>query len=264
MAETGATLTFIGTATTLLRLADFTILTDPNFLHRGQRAYLGYGLWSKRRTEPSLMPSALPSLDAVVLSHLHGDHFDRVARRGLDHDVPVLTPPPAARTLRRWGFHQAAGLSTWSTVEITKGEDRLLVTAVPGVHGPGLVGRLLPPVMGSVLELRRGQARPLRLYLTGETLYRPMLSSVAERCGAIDGMVIHLGGTRILGVLVTMDAGQGVALTELLRPSVTVPVHFDDYGVFTSPRADFVDRARRRNAGPVRTVERGQTISLLP
>jgi L-ascorbate metabolism protein UlaG (beta-lactamase superfamily) len=37
-------LTFIGTATTVLRLGGFTLLTDPNFLHRGQRAYLGYGL----------------------------------------------------------------------------------------------------------------------------------------------------------------------------------------------------------------------------
>ena len=31
----------IGTATSLLRLGSFTILTDPNFLHRGERAYLG-------------------------------------------------------------------------------------------------------------------------------------------------------------------------------------------------------------------------------
>ncbi len=29
------TLTFIGTATTVLRLGEFTLLTDPNFLHRG-------------------------------------------------------------------------------------------------------------------------------------------------------------------------------------------------------------------------------------
>ena len=41
-------LTFIGTATTLLRLGSFTLLTDPNFLHRGQRAYLGKELWSRR------------------------------------------------------------------------------------------------------------------------------------------------------------------------------------------------------------------------
>ena len=32
------TLTFIGTATTVLRIGSSTLLTDPNFLHRGQRA----------------------------------------------------------------------------------------------------------------------------------------------------------------------------------------------------------------------------------
>ncbi len=34
-------LCFIGTATTLIRYAGFTVLTDPNFLHRGERVYLG-------------------------------------------------------------------------------------------------------------------------------------------------------------------------------------------------------------------------------
>lgn len=41
--EQVGTLTFIGTATTLLRVGSFTVLTDPNFLHKGQRAYLGKG-----------------------------------------------------------------------------------------------------------------------------------------------------------------------------------------------------------------------------
>jgi L-ascorbate metabolism protein UlaG (beta-lactamase superfamily) len=72
-------------------LGDFTVLTDPNFLHRGQRAHLGHGPWSKRRTEPALQPDQLPPLDAVFLSHLHGDHFDRIARRRLDPAVPLVT-----------------------------------------------------------------------------------------------------------------------------------------------------------------------------
>src|SRR5918912_3805634 len=101
-------ITFIGNATTLLRLGSFTVLTDPNFLHRGQRAYLGYGLSSVRRTEPALDVSDLPPLDAVVLSHLHGDHWDRVAARELDSDLPVFTTPQAARTLaRRQRFRNA-------------------------------------------------------------------------------------------------------------------------------------------------------------
>src|SRR5207253_11485401 len=93
-------LTFLGTATALLRLGPFTLLTDPNFLHRGQRAYLGKGLWSRRLTEPARQVADLPALDAVLLSHLHGDHFDRVARRELDRDLPVVTTPPAGRRLR--------------------------------------------------------------------------------------------------------------------------------------------------------------------
>lgn len=132
------TLEFIGTATTVLRLGPFTILTDPNFLHRGQHAYLGKGLFSRRLTEPSLQPDQLPHLDAVLLSHLHGDHFDRVAREQLDRDLPVLTTPAAARRLTRWGFSRAEGFGPWEQTSMEAGEHRLVVTAAPGRHAPGL------------------------------------------------------------------------------------------------------------------------------
>jgi L-ascorbate metabolism protein UlaG (beta-lactamase superfamily) len=116
--------TFIGTATVLLRLGAFTLLTDPNFLHRGQRAYLGYGMWSKRRTEPALTIGQLPQLDGVVLSHLHGDHFDRVAREGLPRDVPIVTTRPAQRKLRKWRFTEAVGFDTWDHQEWRRAGDR--------------------------------------------------------------------------------------------------------------------------------------------
>jgi hypothetical protein len=44
-------LCFIGAATTLVRHAGFTVVTDPNFLHRGERGYPGNGRWTTRRTE---------------------------------------------------------------------------------------------------------------------------------------------------------------------------------------------------------------------
>ena len=60
-------------------------------------------------------------------------------------------------------------------------------------------------------------------------------------------------------------AGQGARLVQAVRPAVTVPVHFDDYGVFRSPRADFERRfARDGLPGDLRLVERGQTVSLVP
>ena len=69
---TGATdageITFVGTATTIIKVAGFTILTDPNFLHRGQRAYVGMGLSTKRLTDPAMSIRQLPPIDFVVLS----------------------------------------------------------------------------------------------------------------------------------------------------------------------------------------------------
>jgi L-ascorbate metabolism protein UlaG (beta-lactamase superfamily) len=255
-------LTFVGTATAVLRLGAFTLLTDPNFLHRGQRAYLGYGMWTRRRTEPAVQPADLPELDAVLLSHLHGDHFDRVARRGLDNALPVLTTPQAAGRLRRWGFAAARPLEPWAAHTLERDGQRLTVTSIPGTHGPGVLGRLLPPVMGSVLELE-GAGRPLRVYVTGDVLYRPQLAAVTERFPDLDAMVIHLGGTRLLGVLLTMDDRQGADLVQLLRPPLTVPIHHDDYPVFRSPLRDFLAECGRRELpGEIRQVDRGATVSL--
>ena len=259
------TLTFGGNATTLLRLGGVTLLTDPNFVGRGSRVYLGKGLWTKRLTDPALQPTQLPALDAILLSHLHGDHWDRIAYRHLDRTTPVLTTQAAARTLSRRGFGATADLRPWQVHELTAGGETLRITSVPGVHGPGPLARVLPPVMGSVLELARGGEVSWRGYISGDTLFRPFLGEVLERCGPLDVVIPHLGGTRVAGVLLTMDAQQGADLVELLKPPVTVPVHFDDYDRFASPLGDFVTAvADRRLPGELRTVQRGETISLRP
>jgi L-ascorbate metabolism protein UlaG (beta-lactamase superfamily) len=256
-------LTFIGTATTVLRLGGFTLLTDPNFLHRGQRAYLGYGLTSKRLTEPALQPDQLPPLDAVLLSHLHGDHFDRVAKRELPKDLPVVTTPEAARKLGRWGFGRCTGLRTWQEQVFERGTERLRVIAVPAVHGPGVIDRLLPQVMGSVVELEQAGMVTLRLYVTGDTLYREQLGEIRRRFPDIDVMVAHLGGTKIMGVLLTMDGRQGADLVRLVKPRMTVPVHTDDYTVFRSPLSDFfAEVAQRAVSSEIRTVARGERMAL--
>jgi L-ascorbate metabolism protein UlaG (beta-lactamase superfamily) len=261
------TLTFGGNATTLLRIGPFTLLTDPNFLRRGQRAYLGNGLWTKRLTDPALQPTQLPALDGILLSHMHGDHWDRIATAQLDRTTPVVTTEHAAKRLNNRGFAETAGLNPWQTHEFTRGTTTLRITSVPGVHGPGPMNKLLPPVMGSVLELiHGGVAGPevsWRGYISGDTLYRPFLGEVLQRCGPLDVVVPHLGGTKALGITVTMDGRQGADLVELLKPPVTVPIHYDDYDRFKSPLGDFVAEVGRRELpGELRAVQRGDTISL--
>lgn len=257
------TLTFGGTATTLLRLGPFTLLTDPNFLRRGQYAHLGYGLRSRRLTDPAITPADLPELDAVLLSHMHGDHWDRIATHELPKALRVVTTPEAARCLSQRGFTDAEDLTPWQTTELTRDGQTLRVTSVPGVHGPGPLARLLPQVMGSVLELVRDDRVRWRGYVTGDSLFRPVLGEVLERCGRLDALVPHLGGTRVGPFLVTMDGRQGADLVDLLRPPLTVPVHYDDYTLFKDPLGSFWQQvAARRLPGELRAVARGETVSL--
>lgn len=231
---------FVGTATVILRYAGFTILTDPNFLHQHDVAHLGYGLRSRRRTNPALELAELPPIDLVLLSHFHEDHFDRLVIRNLDKTLPIITTEHAAHALQRRGFQSTHALDTWGSITVAKGENRLRITSLPGRHGPAIVGNLLPPVMGSMLEFHTGSNRTLlRMYITGDTLVYRDIKEIPRRFPNVDLAVLHLGGTRAFGVLVTMDAKQGVEMVKIINPTLAVPIHYNDYTVFKSPLEDF-------------------------
>ena len=75
--------------------------------------------------------------------------------------------------------------------------------------------------------------------------------------------MLHLGGTKVFGLLLSMDGRQDVDLLEILRPRYAVPVHVDDYLVFRSPLSDFLAEVeRRRPTSRVVTVGRGETLPL--
>lgn len=93
--DTNATLYFIGTATTLLEWEGIRILTDPNFLHAGDHVHLGPGVSGTRQTNPAIDIEELPRIDAVLLSHYHEDHFDRLVEDKLKRELPIITTPHA-------------------------------------------------------------------------------------------------------------------------------------------------------------------------
>jgi L-ascorbate metabolism protein UlaG (beta-lactamase superfamily) len=236
----GGSIFFVGNATVLIRYAGFTILTDPNFLHAGDHVHLGYGLTSTRTTDPAVEIEDLLPLDFVLLSHLHGDHFDRVVERRLNKAIPIISTRHATSYLKKIGFIRTHALETWEPIEVRKGGATLRLTAMPGTHGPGPLGALLPPVMGSMLEF--GSARGgtgLRMYISGDTLIHERLRDIPRRFPDVDLALLHLGGTRVLGIMVTMDAEQGVEAMRIIDPSTAIPIHYNDYEAFKSPLEDF-------------------------
>ncbi len=252
---------FVGTATVILRYAGFTILTDPNFLHQGDHIHLGYGITSTRTTNPAIEMEQLPPLDFVLLSHVHDDHFDHVAEANLDKKLPIITTPQSAVYLAKKGFSSPQALKTWDTINITKGDAKLSITAMPATHGPGILGALLPQVMGSMLEFQLPSGEIVfRLYITGDTLIHEHLKEIPQRYPNIDLALLHLGGTKALGILVTMDAKQGVQAIEIIAPQTAIPIHYNDYTAFKSPLEDFMEAVKAAGLeNKVKYLSQGET-----
>lgn len=106
-----------------------------------------------------------------------------------------------------------------------------------------------------------------RIYISGDTLMVNDLKEIPKRYAGqpIDLMLVHLGGTTVpspklgpLAVMVTMDAKQGVELMRLIKPDVTIPIHYDDYEVFASPLEDFQKLVREEGLGGVVYLDRGE------
>jgi L-ascorbate metabolism protein UlaG (beta-lactamase superfamily) len=247
----------------VIRYAGFTILTDPNFLHKGEHVHIGYGLHAQRLTDPAVELHQLPPIDLVLLSHYHEDHFDKEVERRLDRTIPIVTSNDAAGHLREHGFRSVHGLGKWQAIEFAKGDARLRITAMPARHGPPAVNRALPETIGSLLEFQPVVGTTSwRTYISGDTLVYDELHEIPKRYPDIDLALLHLGGTRAAGVLVTMDAEQGVQALRIIDPDQALAIHYDDYDVFKSPVSDFI--AAVATAGlheKVKVMQRGETFS---
>ena len=260
-ADGSVRVTWVGNATVLLELDGFRVLTDPNFLHQGDHAKLGGGLRSRRLHDPAFELRELLPVDLVVLSHHHGDHWDEVADREVPKDVPIVTTAHAARKLDKAGFRRTLVVDTWEEAVVRRGDRELRITSLPGKHAPQPLQAVLPPVMGSMLDLRT-PAGALRVYVSGDTLLHDGLREIPARYPGIDLALVHLGGTRVLGILLTMDGEQGAEALELLDPDEAIPIHYEEYTVMKSPLSDFEEAAeRRRLRTRLHRLERGGSIA---
>ncbi|KAJ6105115.1 hypothetical protein N7523_010189 [Penicillium sp. IBT 18751x] len=260
--------------------AGIRIMTDPNFLHAGDHVHLGPSVSSTRRTNPAVELHDLPRVDLVLLSHYHEDHFDQKVEASLRRDLLIVTTPHARSHLMNKNadsFTNIFALDPFESgmVEIgcTAGPKRcrLRVTGMPGKHVPSIpiveklngIANAIPPTNGWMLELGAGDADDAmdftsgyRIYITGDTLIVDELKEIPQRYAnkRIDLMLAHLGGTTVpspalapLALMVTMDAEQGVQMIRMMKPELTIPIHYDDYDVFASSLDDF--KLEVKNAG---------------
>jgi L-ascorbate metabolism protein UlaG (beta-lactamase superfamily) len=221
-------LTHIGGPTVLIELDGWRLLTDPTFDPAGGEYRFGWGTGSRKLAGPALTASDLGPIDAVLLTHEHHeDNLDAAGRALLPAAGVVVTTASGARTLGG----PARGLSPWESTTLTgEGRPDLVVTATPCRHGPPLSH----PIVGDVIGFSIGG-----LWITGDTVLYDGVRQAAAKLD-VDAVLLHLGGVKfpVTGPLrYTMNAREGVELVRLLKPRVTIPIHYEGWKHFREGRS---------------------------
>src|SRR5262245_31594121 len=128
-ADAGLSVTRVVHGSFLLELDGTRLAIDPWF-HSG--------VITRQREPLGLLPGALPSLAAILITSEAADRLDTRALHDLASAVPRVIAPPALRAqLVAAGFSDVTGLAWWEPTTVAGG---ITVTAVPSGSGAAANG----------------------------------------------------------------------------------------------------------------------------
>lgn len=166
-----------------------------------------------RRTSP-IDTAPARGVDAVLLTHLHQDHFDIPSLRRLNRHIPVISPQGTRPLLEGLGFVTVTEVATGDSVPVGP----VRVRATPAQHdGRRRIGRLAAPAYGYVV------AGSVEVYHAGDTAPFPEMGDISD---ALDLALIPVAGWGPSLGPGHMDPRQAAQALTLLRPRVAVPVHW--------------------------------------
>lgn len=150
-------------ATFLLTIGEKHLLVDPMLAPAGSMPAVENSANSQANPliELPFSMKELPSLDGILLTHTHRDHFDQVAKNLLDKNLPVFCQPSDAALLKECGFsavHSITDTLSWQGLEFFRTQGR---------HGQGIIGEKMGPVSGYVIKAEQEPT----LYVAGDTVW---------------------------------------------------------------------------------------------
>lgn len=236
-------LQLIRNATLKLTYADRTILIDPYFAPRHSLpSYTGKSP-NPLTDLPLSTEEILQGVELVIVSHLHSDHFDSMAKRLIPKHLPLICQPGDEAAISGEGFVDVTPLKNeivWQGITITRCE---------GSHGLGPVLEKMGSVMGLMLA---APGEPV-IYWAGDTVLYPPVMETVERV-APDVIVSHSCGARWDGDLIVMDAAETIALCRAAPEATVVAVHMEALDHATVSRADLREAADTAGIGPSRLL----------
>lgn len=250
----------IRNATVKLEYADTTFLVDPMLAEKG--AYPGFeGTVNSHLRNPTVeLPMSIDDAmeaDAVILTHLHPDHWDEAAKKRLPKSIPIFAQNEEdAQSIRSDGFSNVGVLSENTVFRGTQ------LSLTDGQHGSdemlAQLGTVLGKVSGVVFE-RPGYET---VYLAGDTVWNAHVVEAIDRYQP-DVIILNTGYARVLG----FDGGILMGKKDLYRayqkaPKATlIGSHMEAVNHATQTRQELRDYISEKGMDPQRVLipEDGET-----
>jgi L-ascorbate metabolism protein UlaG (beta-lactamase superfamily) len=176
---------------------------------------------------PVPAPELVANVEAVLVTHLHRDHFDPTAEEALPTSVPLVCQPEDADTLRGKGFSDVRPVG--DSIDLLG----VSIARTGGRHGTGEIGQAMAPVCGFVLSAPGEPA----LYIAGDTIWcDEVRDALAAHSPGV--VVVNAGGARFnTGDPITMTPQDVIAVAGA-TPAAVVAVHMDAINHCVESRRD--------------------------
>lgn len=203
---------------------------------------------------PMPAEEVMAGIEAVIVSHLHPDHFDEPAQALLPKNLPLFCQPADEEVIRNAGFQQVMPITdsaTWQGITFTR---------TPGQHGFGELAERMGDVSGFVWQA----AGEPTVYWVGDSIwYEPIAQVMADV--QPDVIITHSGGARLDdGPPIVMDADMTLAVCQAAPNATVVAVHMEALDHCPVTRAALRARADEAGIQPghLRIPADGETITV--
>ena len=224
--ETGLRATWLGHSTVLLEVDGARVLTDPVWGERASPVTFA----GPKRFQPVPVPvSALPELNAVIVSHDHYDHLDyptilELAKR----NVPFFTSLGVGAHLQAWGVpaERITELDWWEHAPVPG--TGLSISAAPSQHfsGRGLGGR--NETLWSSFVVRGPKHS---VFFSGDTGLTPEYSAIRQHFGAFDLVMLEVGAFHEAWGDIHLGPEHALDALQLLGGGRFLPVHWGTFNL---------------------------------